>query len=274
MKSLLAFLLVFAFSANAQKKTDWDDLRLKGKVKSLQTKETHRYKKNGVFTPWENSYGRLTKFNSAGYRTEYNEFLGNDSLSYRITYNYNFKEKKADVAYFNKDLKPTITKKYFYNNKGLQIDQLEYTVDGQFDRRYAYKYDDRDNLIETIGYKNDGSISSKTTYKYDSKNQKISYLIETPGYANSSRTFIYDEKGNMIEEYWYNGQGAVDFKFVRLYDANGNKIQETNYKKGTQLIGTTKWSYEYDSKGNWIKKTDLTEDGTDFHTETRTITYY
>lgn len=163
MKPFLAFLLVLTLSANAQK-TDWNELGLKGKVKSLQTKETHRYKKNGVFTPWENSYGYLTKFNNTGYRTEYIEFLGNDSLSYRITYTYNFKEKKADLAYFNKDLKPTITKKYFYNTKGLLIDQLEYTIDGKFDRRYAYKYDDRDNLVETSGYKNEGSLSSKTTY--------------------------------------------------------------------------------------------------------------
>ncbi|MBN8783601.1 MAG: hypothetical protein J0G98_11090 [Terrimonas ferruginea] len=273
MKLLIALLLTFALSANAQK-TAWNELGLKGKVKSLQIKQTHRYKKNGVFTPWENSYGYLTKFNSTGYRTEYNEFLGNDSLSYRITYTYTPKEKKADLTYFSKELKPTIKKKYLYDDKGRHIDQLEYTMEGELDRRYTYKYDDRGNLIEISGYKKDGTLSSKTTYTYDSKNNKTDYLMETPGYANSYRKFVYDEKGNPVEETWLNGRKEVDFKFVRLFDAKGNKIQETNYKQGTKLIGTTRWIYEYDAKGNWTKKTDVTEDGVDFHTETRTIIYY
>ncbi|MDF2381274.1 hypothetical protein JMG10_07345 [Nostoc ellipsosporum NOK] len=274
MKIFAVILLLFSLTVNAQKKNDWDNLDLKGKVKSIRIKQTHRYKKDGVFTPWENSYGSLTTFNNTGYRTEYNEFYGNDSLSYKITYTYNLKEKRADLAYFNKDLKPTITKRYFYNSKGYQIDQLEYTIDGKFDRRYAYKYDERDNLTEISSYKNDGSLYSKTTYTYDNKNNLTFYLVETPGYANSSRKYVYDDKGNAVEETWHDGRGVTTFKFVRKFDAKGNKIQETKYKGGDKLIGTTKWTYEYDAKGNWIKKTDLTEDSIDFHTETRTIIYY
>lgn len=276
MKSSLILLLAITVStgAMAQSKTDWEQLSLKGKVKSLQTKQTHRYKNKGVFTPWENSYGYLTRFNTTGYHTEYNEFLANDSLNYRITYTYIPKEKKAELRYFNKELKPTIHKTYLYDTKGNHIDQLEYAIDGQQDRRYMYTYDDRGNVLTITGYKKDGSISSKTTYQYDNKNRRTDYLLETPGYANSSRKFVYDDKGNLVEEFWYNGKGATDFRFVRSYDAQGNKIEETSYKGNGQPVGTTRYTYEYDKKGNWTKKTDLTEDGTDFHTETRTITYY
>lgn len=276
MKSLVALLLVTGIvnASIAQNKTDWDEMELKGKVKSLQTKETHRYKKNGVFTPWENSYGHLTRFNNTGYRTEFSEFFGNDSLAYKITYTYKPKEKKADLAYFNKNLKPTIRKTYIHDNKGRRIEQIEYNTDGQLDHRYTYEYDDRGNLTRVGSYKKDGTLYSNTTYKYDNKDNRTDYILETPGYATSSKKFMYDAKRNIIEEFWYNGKGGIDFRFVRSYDAKGNKIQESSYKGGDKLIGTTNWTYEYDSKGNWIKKTDLTSDGTDFHTETRTIIYY
>jgi len=276
MKSSFILLLAIIVGTGvvAQSKTDWEQLSLKGKVKSLQTKQTHRYKKNGVFTPWENSYSHLTRFNTTGYRTEYNEFLANDSLNYKITYTHTPKERKTELRYFNKELKPTIRKTYLYDAKGNHIDQLEYTTDGQQDRRYTYTYDANGNMLTITGYKKDGAVSSTTTYQYDSKNRRTNYLLETPGYANSFRKFVYDDKGNMTEEFWYNGKGATDFRFVRSYDAQGNKIEETSYKGNGQLVGTTRYAYEYDKKGNWTKKTDFISDGTDFHTETRTITYY
>lgn len=276
MKSVLAFMLamVVVTGINAQSKNDWYDMQLKGKVKSIKTKETHRYKKNGVFTEWEKSYSRLTQFNPTGFRTEYTEYYANDSISYKITYKYNGRDKTAELSYFDKLLKPTVKKTHKLDDKGRLSEILEYSRDGELDRRYAYAYDDRGNLAEVIYYKKDGTLGNKTTYKYDDKNNRTEWKLETPGYATSSRKFIHDDKGNMTEETWHNGKGEIDFRFVRTYDANGNKIQELKYKGATQLLDMTKWNYEYDKKGNWIKKIDLTSDGIDFHTEERTIVYY
>lgn len=276
MKPILTLITAFIISgiASAQANNDWSDLQLKGKVKSLATKETYRYKKAGVFTAWEKSYRRLTKFNSTGFRTEFSEFTGNDSLSYKSINSYNPAEKKAELSYFNKDLKPTTKRVYKLNDKGYKIEELQYATDGALSHRYVYGYDKAGNMIEMTGYKRDGKLSSKTSWKYNPENHRIEYLLETPGYANSSRKFVNDDRGNVTEETWYNGKGSVDFRFVRTYDANGNKIKEIKYKDGDKLLDTVTWHYEYDKKQNWTKRTETTSDGADFHIEERTIVYY
>jgi len=269
----LAMLSFFSNAAMAQQRTDLADFPLKGKVKSIQSKETHRYKKNGVFTPWEKSYGRLTLFNAQGYKTEFSEFLANDSLNYKILYNYFPKEKKSEQVYLNKEQKPGNKTVCKHDDKGNRIEETRY-IDNQLDRRYVYTFDNAGNMTTMTGYKKDGTMSSKTTWLYDNKNNRTYYFVETPGYANSSRKYVYDEKGNNIEETWHNGSGATDFRFVRNYDANGNKIEELKYKGTDKLLDMVRYKYEYDKKGNWTKRSESTSDGADFHIEERTIIYY
>ncbi len=276
MRSILVFLLaVIIFgTAEAQMKADWKEYQLKGKVKSLKARETYRYKKNGVFTEWEKTYGRLILFNSTGSKTEFKEFYGNDSLTYRIAYQYNAKEKQAELSYFNREGKLTGKTTYQYNDKGDKIEERQFTPDGQPDRKYTYGYDERANLTEMTGYRKDGTLTSRTSYAYDNKNNRKALRVETPGYASSSREFTYDDKGNISEEIWYNGADGVDFRFVRSYDGSGNKTQELKYRGRDRLLDMTKWTYEYDKTGNWIKRTTLTSDGVEFQIEDRTLVYY
>ena len=265
--------MIIAGPSGAQK-TDVADMELKGKVKALKTKTTYRYKKNGVFTEWEKLHEHQYQFNNTGYKTEFKEYSGKDSLNYRITYMYVPKEKKAELSYFDKELKPTSKKTYNYNDKGYKIEDLEYSRTGELDRRYTYTYDDRGNMTEMTGYRKNGTVSSKINYVYDSKNKLVGLKVETPGYATSSREFVYDEKGNMTEEIMYDGDGEIEFRFVRTYNANGNKTQELKYKGEDQLLDSGKWRYDYDKMGNWTKRIQSTSDGNDFHIEERTIVYF
>lgn len=274
MLTIAATAMLCAIAA-AQPKTDWKELQLKGKVKSVTAKQTYRYKKNGVFTNWERTYGRTTRFNSTGSRTEFSEFLGNDSLSYRITYSYKPQEKKIELSYFNKELKPTSKTIYQLNEKGYKTEELQYAPNGTLNNRYLYSFDNSGNMTTMTGYKPDGTLTSKTTWKFDARNYRTEYLVETPGYANSSKKFVHDDKGNLTEETWYDGKGAITFRFVREYDTNGNIIKEIKYKGSSDKpVDTVTWRYDYDKAGNWTKKTETTSDGTDFHIEERTILYY
>ena len=72
---------------------------------------------------------------------------------------------------------------------------------------------------------------SKGTSKYDNKGKLIEMKnYESDGNLSITTLFKYDEKGNEIEK--------------KLLRANG-----VNSKDGTK--------YEYDIKGNWIKKIDF-----------------
>jgi hypothetical protein len=271
---ILSVLFLSLISISHAQVTDWKQLELKGKVKSLKAQETYRYKPAGKWTEWEKTYGRNYLFNNSGRKTEYHEFKADGTSGYKILYSYNLKEKKADVSYFGKDDKPTIKKTHILDAKGNMMEEIEYTREGTLDRRYAYTYDEKGNMTSMTGFKADGKMSSKTTWIYDSKGKLTDWTLETPGYATSYKKFVHDEKGNMKEEIWYNGNKEITFRFVRSYDAQGNKIEELKYKDGDKLLDMSKWRYEYDKTGNWTKRTQSTSDGADFHIEERTISYF
>lgn len=277
MKSVLMVIVFSAVTSliMAQPPTDWKRNGLKGKVKSLTQRSEHRYKKDGVFTPWEKSFSKVTRFNAEGMNTRYDELLANDSLSYRITYTYNKRDNKADVAYFDRKLNPTIKKVFVYDAKGYKTEENEYTKEGQPDRRYLYTYDAKGNILTITGYNKDNKLTSKTTWKYDDRNYKTDYLEETPGYAPSSRKFVCNDKGNVTEETWLNGKNEINFRYLRTYDKYDNMIQEMKYKgRQDKLADLIHWTYTYDAKGNWIKQVQSTSDGQEFHIEERVIVYY
>ena len=115
--------------------------------------------KNRVFSPWTASYTYITIFNPQGLRTRYDELLPNDSLSYSIVYTYNKKGKKADLAYVDKQLQPTIKKTSLYDVNGYKIDETEYAKDSQVSRRNVYISDARSNML-TTGYSWDGTMTN------------------------------------------------------------------------------------------------------------------
>lgn len=123
-------------------------------------------------------------------------------------------------------------------------------------------------------YRGDGTMSSKTSYTYDAKGNEVSYLLETSGYSNSSRKLVYDDKGNKIEEINYDGKGEIMFRKVRAYDAHGSMTEEKTYEGQDNYLHKTTWTYDYDKTGNWIKRTQYSNEGVDFDIAERKIIYY
>jgi hypothetical protein len=274
MKSILllfsATLFVKAVTAQG---VDWKQLELKGKIKSMKTQETYRYKPNGVWTEWEKTYSRTYLFDNTGRTTTFEEMRTDGTAGYKIVYKNKPKDKKIELAFFDKDGNATSKKTHVLDDKGRLLEEISYNKEGAPDQRYVYTYDDKGNRLSMTGYKADGSVSSKTSWTYDNKGKPASNLVETPGYANSSQEYTYDDKGNRTSESWYDGKKQLTFRFAWTYDANGNRIEESKYR-GDKFLSKTSWKHEYDKAGNWIKKTQYSEDGIDFWVVERAIVYY
>ena len=110
---------------------------------------------------------------------------------------------------------------------------------------YHYKYDSRGNLIEE---KSDHHIN---TYTYDSNNRlsKLTY-ISLKDNATRSSQFSYKINGDVLVvlelETSFKGE---KYEKERLFK-NGFEIQHI-----TKGYPGDKYEYEFDKKGNWIKKT-------------------
>ena len=103
-------------------------------------------------------------------------------------------------------------------------------------------------LVEKFGEIEKDSLSDKTTYKYD-------------------------VKGNKIESNFYNADGSLDGKVTYKYDEKGNMIEENDYRADGILESKRTYKYEFDTTGNWIKKT-FTADGKPKELTERVIEYY
>lgn len=275
MKLILTCLsfLLFVVAAGAQTGMDRKDWNLKGKVKTLKWQDSYRSKKSGVWGEWGHSASRTFEFTAGGNITEFQEFLAYGGLSYKTVYVYNVSEKKIESSHFGGDLKLTATTTIILNDRRQKIEQLTYATDGKLNSRVTYDFDDKGNNIKSITYKADGSLSNTHTSMYDSKGNMTGSKLETPGYPTSSMKFVYDDKGMLIEEILYDKDGVAKFRYERSYDEKGNITTEIKYK-GKEMLELTGWRYEYDKRGNWIKKTKLDVDRMDFHVQERTIVYY
>jgi hypothetical protein len=89
------------------------------------------------------------------------------------------------------------------------------------------------------------------------------------------RKFKYDSKNNLIQETAYFPNNNLAYRHVYLYDTKNNPIKMTIYFSLTNEHPEGIWTYqyEYDSVGNWIKRTQLLEGKEPQYIIERKITY-
>ena len=126
--------------------------------------------------------------------------------------------------------------------------------DPRFEYRSEYKYDETKRLTEESTFLNNGALWMRTVYKYKA-NEKEQLEYSDDGSPGQRIVYILDNKGNEVEEKVFNEKGEARYKIT--------------------------YTYEFDSNGNWTKRTakhvEITEGGELAMPTTvyfRTITYH
>jgi hypothetical protein len=97
--------------------------------------------------------------------------------------------------------------------------------DERYDSKYLYKYNEKEQLIEKKIIFNDETVSTVETFEYVG-NERKSTTVQPRNKNVTKSSQIYDVKGDMIKETYFDEKGKVDF--------------------------STSYTYELDTKGNWI----------------------
>ena len=127
--------------------------------------------------------------------------------------------------------------------------------DSRYSVKYTYRYDDQKRLVEKSWFMSNDELSSRDVYKYS---------------------------GNERETVGYSRDGSVNQRYVTILDDKGNEVEETHFvPKDGSVQNKYSYAYEFDAKGNWIKRVTskwVTKDGKSSfvpaYTTYRTITYY
>ena len=221
------------------------DAGLRGRVKSVRTEIQHPTE-----TPLTQAGLRawLTTYNEKGnqLRTESYDFKNN---LYLITvYGYLDGARVSTSKYIQREYGPTP------GAGGGGPTPSNRKKDPRYQHKFEFKYDEKNRLTEKTEFFSNGDVMERYVYKYE---------------GNQKEELVYAENGSLIRRHLY-----------RL-DDKGNPVESTDFAPEGSVRSKTSYSYEFDSNGNWTKRT-MSRNETDErlrrletpNIQVRTITYY
>lgn len=279
MKKTIALLPTFFLFTGFAFANDLTDAGLLGKVKAVDKRTFDMVQSSG-------QWYQATEFDSKevyAYDTKGNVIEEASAAGLGITkayaYVYDAKGNKTGTAIYGSFGSLSNKEVYTYDAKGHVIEKAIYNPDGSLFNKDVYAYDAKGNKTEDAFYNGKGSLVLKEVYAYDAKGYVIEKAIYNPdGSLGIKWVSEYDAKGNKTEDSGYRADGSLSSKWVY---AKGNVIKKANYNVDGSLYSKDIYVYEYDTQGNWTKKTsskEVTKFGKTSLEPTevtiRTITYY
>jgi hypothetical protein len=174
----------------------------------------------------------------------------------RTVYKYVSKNRKEGLSY-GEDGSITGKSVYTFDSKGKLIENLEYGPQGSVRYRIVQRYDDHERITESISFKPDGSVYSKSENTYDQGgNLKETISYEADKSIEYRVVYSHDGKGRMTESLMYKQDGVLDNKSTYAYNEKGLRTEKAIYNSDGILREKESYAYEFDSVGNWIKKTE------------------
>jgi hypothetical protein len=269
---------------------------------AILEKLVHTYDANGRSTGYEEYAALLDKtltiprhhvykLNEEGRKVEYIVFASDGRIDTRFVYKYDAKGNLIEQQWYAHTGQLGGRLVYTFDEKGNETSQTSYHADGSVSWKSFSKYDVNGNKTEWNHY-NGTSLKYKILYRYDGKGRVLeketAEFNRPPNFLSSSHSpeagkvvYTYDDDKRTKEVTTYNVDGTVKEKVAYSYDERKNEVGRTAFnadgsvKNGDALV----MNIEYDSHGNWTRKTrliQLEKDGQHqaVHAELRVITYY
>ncbi len=206
-------------------------------------------------------------------RVEVRRFDDKDNLVDRNTYTFGSNGKIREEKSFLRETSVQYITTYTYDsNNNLQTEQR---LNPDYKRLYTInnKYNDKNKLQQTETLNKDNKLEYSEVHTFDAKGNMIANRIYD-GFVEGKilEEFKYDHNNNLTERKEIVNQEILSHQLFS-YDDHNNVVYEKTIGKGSKVAIDRKIRYEYDKKGNWIKKT-ITIDNEPKYVVERTITYY
>lgn len=197
--------------------------------------------------------------------------------------------KMSSIEYYDKGGALTQRDSYDYRGNPFEITIYGY-IDGKRvskSKMTSYEYDPPPMMVPAKpSSKPEPKRDPRYDYSFDFKYENGKIVERQMIFSNGKKgmRYVYKHSPNQFERLVYTEEGTLNQRYVSILDANGNEIEKTNFGLANfHIYGDRKYkyAYEFDSKGNWIKKvtsTEVKENGVTrwepSYITYRTITYY
>ncbi|ULA65969.1 MAG: hypothetical protein LZF62_40009 [Nitrospira sp.] len=146
------------------------------------------------------------------------------------------------------------SKLYAYDKGGTRVAEAAYNVCGTFSSLHIYEHDDKERLRQALLYKS--RSLTRTVLDYDEQGRLIKRRLYQNGVFKSITQYAYDLNHHVAEQITYLPNGALYSDTRYAYDDRGNTVvEECRHPTLPSLDSKEISTYEYDSVGNWTKRT-------------------
>lgn len=258
---------------------DWEEDGLKGKVRDMTIERAELVQKAGTLFEAKRKPVETMSFTAEGAKIEEAHYSANGALLWTFVHAYGSdgRRRTTESRLANGTVSETLVFAYS-NDKRTESDTLG--PDGSLREKSSYAYDENGNTAEIDEVAADGTSVGKWTYHYDTRGHVREWAAYNPdGSIFEESTYTYDSEGRLKVTAQYRADNSLEKRVA--YDSKGNEIEAEKDAADGTVLWKRIYEYEFDSVGNWIKKTtkELTgsSGNSDFaavEIEFRTVQYY
>jgi YD repeat-containing protein len=172
----------------------------------------------------------------------------------KLVYTYDPKGNRISEMIADRDGEKYPSRLYAYDAAGNRMAEAAYHICGTFDFLHVYTHDTQRLLREDLVYQ--GRSLLRQVNSHDDQGRIIKTLSYRNGTLQSATHFTYDQNGRLTERRVYMPDGSLTSTAAYQYDDRGNRTsEEFTHSTHASLNSKEVSAYEYDSIGNWIKRT-------------------
>lgn len=273
-RKILLIISIFVFitfsqttNAQSKKKSDAEFHGLRGKVNYVKEIDVIEKKFIGLFTIVRENFAYDYYFNTNGNLTKILR-IEDGNITNQTLYKYDDRNNQRFLIYTQED-KDKDTIENVYDENGVIL-----KTKGNLFGNSEYKYDDKVVLQSITTSSSDGLFYIENYLIDKNGNPYECVRINKDNKMVERTTYDFDDNGNLLKTEYYNGNQFLVNTTIKKYNDKNDIIEENfnEYKRDYEYTSTFK--YKYDSRGNWIKKTEYNEEGKIVKITKREIEYY
>ena len=276
---VLSVFILFSCSGQNSPKKDLEFYEIHGKVNHLTIRHYKAIEKDGKIIkgePYQKGEDDQTlTFNKQGYVIQAYFYGDADSLDSKLIRDHDKKFHCLGESGYNADGKKLFEWIWLYDDKGNNTERVQVQEDSSLFTSWYLYYDENGQLVARTIFRNpESALFDSLRWILDDKNRqieewnygyyglyglnKIEYIGETNKIAKIYR-YDYLEELSDYFEISYNDHDLIST--VAQFDADSTEQQFLSF------------DYQYDEKGNWIKKIQF-KDNVPVSIDERRIIYY
>ena len=212
-------------------------------------------------------------------RTDFQGVTSEGDILERLETAYNSKGWRKTMTYVTPEADVIFRSRFKHDGFGLTtVEQIVDNNDNVIGRTY-YSYDAQNTLKEMWVEDVDRQIESRTLVRFDAQGRLVQRSLNDAA-GNIYKREVFTYVGNNVDKkvvFDRNGKKMQEWRYE--YDENNEPVSQTlyDYSEAEPEMYVTIFQYEYDSNGNWTRRTESElQDGDPVmqHIVTREIEYF